>query len=298
MSARQINLVVEPVEAEARAPPWPSRTACAEASLILSGSYEAHRQSPSTIQHPLQARHQKQGPLLSTGFTPASSDTTAPSDSRCIHVSLRDVRVAIPTRRDLPCRRIDPSSDMPSPLPRWTGRVHASITFTVRWSLPRVRGGSASTSHVFEACSTFTRYGLPDRSTAQGGLCHEASTRQLPTDSRSSASEPNRHRLVWSLPPTGSMIVHRTHPNLRCLVIHRRRSIDAFARRHRQAVAAQRLLERGQTPQHVLAAADIAHGADAPDPAVQRPERGADLDAEVGEHLGAQLVGVAQSPSG
>ena len=146
------------------------------------------------------------GASPSTGITRLQQYHMTPSDFRTVRPPKETFGLLSRRTRISPVAH-KPFSGMLSPLPRWTGRVHASITFTIRWSLPRVRGGSGSTTYVFEACSAFTRYGLPDRSTAQGGLCHEASTRQLPTDSRSSASEPNRHRLVWSPPPTGSMIV-------------------------------------------------------------------------------------------
>ena len=78
-------------------------------------------------------------------------------------------------------RRVSPDyphhySDVPCPLPRRTRQVHVSIaSLSTRpspvWSQVGVR------IHSFEALlRLYSRYGPPDRSTAQGGLCHEAST--------------------------------------------------------------------------------------------------------------------------
>ena len=47
------------------------------------------------------------------------------------------------------------------------------------------------------------------------------------------------------------------------------------------AFAAEHAFERRQAEEHELALGRIAHGADAPDLALQRAERGADLDTEI-----------------
>src|SRR6185369_13424842 len=64
------------------------------------------------------------------------------------------------------------------------------------------------------------------------------------------------------------------------------------SRRARPALRAQRLLERHEAGEHVLARRRVAHRPDAPDAALQRPEGRADLDPEVVDELGAhaQLV--------
>src|SRR5439155_26683837 len=69
--------------------------------------------------------------------------------------------------------------------------------------------------------------------------------------------------------------------------------IDRRARRRLETVAAQHCLQRGQAAQHVGLAANVAHGADAPDLGRKRPERGANLDAEAGQHLAAHLLAIA-----
>ncbi len=54
---------------------------------------------------------------------------------------------------------------------------------------------------TFEALRLHTRCGPPDRSTAQGGLCHEASVRPVTRQSRPSATRSNRLLSGWHLPP-------------------------------------------------------------------------------------------------
>src|SRR5207245_8769354 len=59
------------------------------------------------------------------------------------------------------------------------------------------------------------------------------------------------------------------------------RGVDGGAGGERKSLAPEDALERGEAEKHVLALGRMAHGPDAPDPTLQRPERGADLDAEV-----------------
>ena len=157
----------------------------------------------------MQARR-RQGPLPPPAL-PGFISTMAPSDFRSVRLP-HETCGSLSRRTGSPLSPVNPS---PACCCHYPGGPDGCIcrSFPIRWSLPRDRGGSASTTSVFEACSAFTRYGLPDRSTAHGGLCHEASTRQSPTDSRSSASEPNRLRLVWSPHPTGSTIVSGHTPS-------------------------------------------------------------------------------------
>jgi hypothetical protein len=61
---------------------------------------------------------------------------------------------------------------------------------------------------TFEACSGFTRYGPLDRSTAKGGLCHEASAQPVALPSRSPATRPIDNYLGgtflhWCYAPSG-----------------------------------------------------------------------------------------------
>src|SRR5262245_53024118 len=120
---------------------------------------------------------------------------------------------------------------MPQPLPRWTGRVHASIHLPHPRGLPRVRGGSASYDFVFEACSAIhSRYGLPDRSTARGGLCHEASENdRLPSRPARQLPSPIDFCSGWTPPPTWSMIVSRHTPTYSCTAFVRSETGSPFS---------------------------------------------------------------------
>ena len=83
----------------------------------------------------------------------------------------------------------DHLSNVPCPIPRWigTGAYVGCFPISTRPSpFPRRVGIHDFT---FEACSDFTRVTGPlDRSTAQGGLCHEASRRPVTQPPRSSAT--------------------------------------------------------------------------------------------------------------
>src|SRR5436305_935998 len=70
------------------------------------------------------------------------------------------------------------------------------------------------------------------------------------------------------------------------------RGVNAGAGRRLEALAAQDRVERRQRRRDGLLAAVVAHRADPPDPAAQRPERGADLDAEILEEPGPDALAV------
>ena len=121
---------------------------------------------------------------------PASSvlwppPTSAPS------VPLRHVRVAIPTARISPVAHTPFSSMLLplTPVDRTGAPVDSSPSIG---AFPEAEAGRRPRLSFSRPARHSTRYSLLDRSAALGGLCHEASTRQLPTDSRSSASEPYR----------------------------------------------------------------------------------------------------------
>src|SRR5262245_53460307 len=76
--------------------------------------------------------------------------------------------------------------------------------------------------------------------------------------------------------------------------------VDSGAGGRAVAFPTQDVLERGQTLEHELPLGRIAHGPDAPDLALQRAERGADLDAEVLDQpaTDAQLVDAVRHDHG
>src|ERR1043165_4593179 len=71
------------------------------------------------------------------------------------------------------------------------------------------------------------------------------------------------------------------------------RGVDCGSGRKRELVAPEHGLERRQATQHIGLAADIAHGADAPDLAGKRPERGTDFDSEIIEQLAPDRLAIA-----
>src|SRR5262249_27819362 len=79
-------------------------------------------------------------------------------------------------------------SGVPCPLPRRTKRVHMSISFPVRATFPVIQAGRRPHLHFRGLLELHSRYGPSDRSTAQGGLCHEASIRPVAQPNRSPAT--------------------------------------------------------------------------------------------------------------
>src|SRR5262245_8672097 len=84
--------------------------------------------------------------------------------------------------------------------------------------------------------------------------------------------------------------VHRDRRAVGRVMLHGR--VESRAGRGAPALSREHLLERGKAEQHVRALGGIAHGPDAPDASLERPERRADLEAEVLDQLAAdaQLI--------
>src|SRR4051794_29190525 len=85
--------------------------------------------------------------------------------------------------------------------PNGPERVRLSVASPLHSGLPRISGGSASMTSLQGLLRLHSRYGLPDCSTAQGGLCHEASARPVTQTDRSSATRVYRQLPGWILPP-------------------------------------------------------------------------------------------------
>jgi len=103
---------------------------------------------------------------------------------------------------------------MPSPIPRWTERVHLSIAFPVRAAFPELGAGRRPRlcfSRPARRSLALPPAGSLDR---LRGLCHEAPARPVAQPHRSSASEPFRHLL--GLDTSSNMVDDRykAHPNL------------------------------------------------------------------------------------
>jgi hypothetical protein len=74
-------------------------------------------------------------------------------------------------------------------------------------AFPESQAGRRPSLHFRGLLRLHSRYGLLDRSTAQGGLCHEASTQPVTQLSRSSATRSYRQLPGWILPPLVSRAV-------------------------------------------------------------------------------------------
>jgi hypothetical protein len=69
------------------------------------------------------------------------------------------------------------------------------------WAFPVIQAGRRPSLHFRGLLRLHSRYGLPDCSTAHGGLCHEASARPVTRPSRSSATRVYQQLPGWILPP-------------------------------------------------------------------------------------------------
>ena len=85
---------------------------------------------------------------------------------------------------DYPCC----PSNVPCPLPRRTEQGHASMACLFVLPSPNLQVGRRPHWFFRGLLRLHSRYGPPDRSTAQGGLCHEASARPVTRPNRSSAT--------------------------------------------------------------------------------------------------------------
>ena len=83
--------------------------------------------------------------------------------------------------------------DVPCPLPRWTEPGASVGCFPVRAAFPESQAGRRPRLHFRGLLRLHSRYGPSDRSTAQGGLCHEASTRPVARPRRPPATGPTDH---------------------------------------------------------------------------------------------------------
>ena len=151
--------------------------------LIFSGVSRLIHQSPDRLH--LQKRSRSQGPSLHRSY-PASS-VLRPRPTPVRSAALRDVEAATFDRTGLPRCPLHPSG-VPCPLPRRIERVHVSIASPSVRPSPFCRRVGIRIS-TFEDCSGLhSRYGPSDCSTAQGGLCHEASIQPVARPNRSSAT--------------------------------------------------------------------------------------------------------------
>ena len=133
---------------------------------------------PAFVRYPLTLGHEFAGTIVET-----MSEARPPS-----HAGLPQLPGS-PSRHAVPTTPMDRNGCVCRLLPRSTR------------AFPVTQAGRRPRLHFRGLLRLHSRYGLPDRSTAQGGLCHEASTRPVTRPSRSSATRVYRQLPGWILPP-------------------------------------------------------------------------------------------------
>ncbi len=107
------------------------------------------------------------------------------------------------------CNRIHPKAVVPIVVAEWLlcaiscrhGEWRVSLNCRSH-SLPQMAGGSASAlSLVASLLRLHSHYGPPDRTDAQGDLCHEASARPVTRTKLLVSYRTYRQLSVWNLPP-------------------------------------------------------------------------------------------------
>ena len=193
---RAVDLVVEQVEPEVRL----RLRLEIELSLKrpdLIGCCQAHHQSPilGFFESAPEVRV-----LSSAGVTRPQQyyDPVRHPPSRRPTTMLRP----LPSRRDgsPPITRLT----LPTCRAHYPGgpeRVQLSVASPSHAAFPVIQAGRRPHLHFRGLLRLHSRYGPPDCSTAQGGLCHEASAQPVAPPSRSSATGPYRQLSGWYLPP-------------------------------------------------------------------------------------------------
>jgi hypothetical protein len=154
----------------------------------------------STHRHPLRQAHQKSGSFPPPELPDINGHMTL-SDSRA------DRRLTAPLRP-----QPSPNTGLPqlpgspfehavpiTPMDR-NGCVCRLLPHPTR-AFPESQAGRHPSLHFRGLLRLHSRYGLLDCSTAQGGLCHEASTQPVTRLNRSSATRSYRQLPGWILPP-------------------------------------------------------------------------------------------------
>ena len=87
-------------------------------------------------------------------------------------------------------------------------RVHLSVASPPRAAFPEIQAGRRPRLLFRGLLRLHSRYGPPDRPTAQGGLCHEASTRLVAQAGRWSATRSTDNSLGGTFPATRAIWAH------------------------------------------------------------------------------------------
>lgn len=169
----------------------------------LIGCFQAHRQSPLLSSFKKHTR--SQGPFLRRYYPASTVVRPCPTPARSITNS--DVEAATSDQTGLPRLPASPFQRAVPTTP--TDRTGAHVdSFPAHAAFPISQPGRHPLLHFRGLLRLHSRYGPLDRSAAQGGLCHEASTQPVTRPSRSSATRPIDNYLGgtflhWCYAPSG-----------------------------------------------------------------------------------------------
>ena len=197
------NLVVEQIEAESG---LRLRLAI---ELPLKGpdlfrSFKAHRQSPGP-RH-LRKHARSQGPFLRRHYSASLVIRPCPTPARSA-AQIATLELRAPTEAGLPRLPVSPFQRAVPHTP--ADRTGACVDcFPVHAAFPVSEAGRHPQLHFRGLLRLHSRYGPLDCSTAQGGLCYEASARPVTRPSRSSATRSIDNSLGgiflhWCYTPSG-----------------------------------------------------------------------------------------------
>jgi len=172
----------------------------AELLPTAPGTSGVCRLSPITMPSPSSEAHQKSGSFPPPAL-PGLSSTMTLSDTRrsrrpaTTSRPLPSPTVGLPQLPGSPFRHAVPTTPMDQ------NRCFCRLLPHPTRAFPGTSAGRRPSLHFRGLLRLHSCYGLPDCSTAQGGFCHEASTRPVARPCRSSATRAYRQLSGWFLPP-------------------------------------------------------------------------------------------------
>ena len=178
----------------------------AELLPTAPGTSGVCRLSPITLPSPSSEAHQKSGSIPPPAL-PGLSRTMTLSDTRrsrrpaTTSRPLPSPTVGLPQLPGSPFRHAVPTTPMDQ------NRCSCRLLPHPTRAFPGTSAGRRPSLHFRGLLRLHSCYGLPDCSTAHGGLCHEASTRPVARPCRSSATRAYRQLSGWFLPPLVSRAV-------------------------------------------------------------------------------------------
>ncbi len=154
-------------------------------------------------------RHHRRNP--SGPAVPGLRGRTTLSDSRPARHACHDVGVAISGRNGPPPITRTTFLTCRAHYPGGSERVHTSVASPLHAAFPDRQAGRHPQIHFRGLLRLHSRYGPLGRSTAQGGLCHEASKRPVTRSPRSLATRSTDNYLGgsflhWCSTPSGRTV--------------------------------------------------------------------------------------------